>query len=133
MICNAGNEVLIALNSTGNPELLRELFYIKIKEWQFHLIHTDIGTISSFDDIKLNNSQSFNLIPTAVELCLEQHDPDLLATALSLMEQCTRMADTTEMPKILSEKWRELEFKVSEIGNKDCSIYWKDIKDWYRI
>jgi hypothetical protein len=132
MISESGIELLLELNRTGKPELLKELFYQKTKEWPFHLMSIESGTFGLFSNVKLNTSQSFDLIPTAMELCFEQQNPDLLATALSLMEQCIRMADTTEKPAILSGKWPELENKVNEMGNKNCSMYLEDIKSWYR-
>lgn len=132
MIFHSGTELVKALNNSGNPELLKEVFYQRAKEWPFHIMHSEI-TVGTFYDVELNATQSFGLIPAAMELCFEQHDSDLLATALSLLSQCIRMADTTEIPVILSERWRELENKVSQVGNKDCIMYWEGIKKWYRV
>ena len=129
MLFHSGTELVKALNNSGNPELLKELFYIRTKEWPYHIMHAEV-TVGTFYDVKLNASQSFELIPVAMELCFEQHNPDLLATALSLLEQCIRIADTTELPAALSERWRELENKVTQAGNEYCIMFWEGIKEW---
>lgn len=133
MKLNSGAELVMKLNDTGNPELLKSLFYLRTKEWPFHMMSTDSGTVNAFCDVKLNASQSFDLIQIAIELCFEQQDSNLFTTALSLLDQCIRMANTTERPEILSRKWHDLENKVSESMDKDCNMYWDGIKSWYRV
>lgn len=86
MKLNSGAELVMKLNDTGNPELLKSLFYLRTKEWPFHMMSTDSGTVNAFCDVKLNTSQSFDLIPMAIELCFDQQNPTLFATALSLLE-----------------------------------------------
>lgn len=123
----------MSLKKTGNPDLLKELFYQRTKEWPFHMMHVEGGTIGTFYDVELKSSQSFDLIPAAIELCFEQRNQDLFTTALYLLAQCVRMSDTTEMPGIMAERWRELEAKVRDSKDSDCITAWEGIKNWYRL
>lgn len=97
------------------------------------MMHVEGGTIGTFYDVELKSSQSFDLIPAAIELCFEQRNQDLFTTALYLLAQCVRMADTTEMPGIMAERWRELESRVRDSKDSDCITAWEGIKSWYRL
>jgi hypothetical protein len=79
----------------------------------------------------MNRLQSFNLIPAAVSLVLEQEDIDLFTTALSLLYRCIEMSKTAEAPELLLEKWTLIEERVKNTQGCDCDIYWEFIKKWY--
>jgi len=130
---NIGSDIVNKLNLYATSELLREYYYERTKEWKLSMISVECGTIGAFSDLKLSPLQSFNLIPTAVLICLEQNEKDLFTTALSLLLEIIEMSKTTELPMLLSDKWNELNEKVNYFKDRDGELCWQLTKKWYRV
>jgi len=130
---NTGNDIVKKLNLYATSEFLREYYYERTKEWKLSMISIECGTIGTFSDLKLSPLQSFNLISTAVLICLEQNEKDLFTTALSLLLQIIKMSETTELPMLLSDKWDELNEKVNYFKDRSGELYWQLTKEWYRV
>lgn len=132
-ILNTGSDLVAEIRCNCKPELLRELFGLRTAEWKYHKMSIEGGTVDIFSDLHNFQYSSFELIPCAAEIVLDQEDTELFITALSLLYRCIEESDTTEMPIELSRQWEHLENKVSEIGNADTLLYWKGICEWYRV
>jgi hypothetical protein len=118
----------------GSASSLKELFILRTARWKYWLMNSECWTGGRFDDLeqKLYSDNAFDLIPTAVEICLTQADPDLFDTALSLLASLARASNTTEMPNSLREQWGAIELKAREIKSKDCQTFMGYLEDWYR-
>lgn len=133
-VLHAGRDTAVQLRDTGEQEHLKKLFYERTKEWKYHIMNVEGGTIDVFYDVKdMNCLKSFNLIPTAVSLVLEQEDIDLFTTALSLLYRCIEMSKIAEVPEFLLEKWTLIDERVKNARGCDCDIYWELIRKWYGV
>jgi hypothetical protein len=114
-------------------ENLRQLFMARTKRWKHPFIHAECYTFGIFGDLeqKLEPPTAFSLIPQAVEMVVEQKDPELLATAFSLLCGVSRATNTTEMPSCLETNWGKLRLLSDQIP-KHGLVYWESLREWYR-
>lgn len=132
-IFNVGKDLVSKIQLNCEPELLKEIFALRTEKWKYYQISMEGGTIGLFGDLFHLEYCSFELIPMAVEIVLEQEDSDLFITALSLLYKCIEESDTTEIPAELTRQWKVLEKRVREIENRDSLLCWNAICKWYRI
>lgn len=113
---------------------LKDLFVLRTNHCNYWLISGECGTWGRFDDLeqKLRSNIAFNLIPTAVEICLNQDDSDLFDTALSLLASLIRASNTTEIPNSLKEEWGQIKLKAEELKSYDFKTLIGHIENWYR-
>ena len=120
--------------SDESNEKLNEYFKSKINEWKYYIIMGETFSNGLFDDLNkvISSEQAFNLILPASKIVLEQIDPDLFTTSLSLMNEIISISNTTELPIGLKDQLK----KIKELNlkfNKDAKILMKSINEWYRI
>ena len=86
--------------SDESNEKLNEYFKSKINEWKYYIIMGETFSNGLFDDLNkvISSEQAFNLILPASKIVLEQIDPDLFTTSLSLMNEIISISNTTELP-----------------------------------
>ncbi len=114
---------------------LKKLFQLRTNIWKCWMISGEGGSWSQFSDLEQNLSsfKAFNLIPTAIEICMEQEDPDLFDTALSLLCSLVTASNTTEIPVIFKEKWAQIITKAEELKSDSHQGLINHIESWYRI
>ncbi len=125
---------LIERLCAGDANLnLRQLFMARTKRWKHPFIHAECCTFGIFGDLekKLEPPTAFSLIPQAVDLVIEQKDPELLATAFSLLCGVSRATNTTEMPSSLETNWGKLS-ALADKTTKHGLVYWEGLREWYR-
>lgn len=124
------------LVASGDCRVLRELFAARTARWK-HWYFTGEASSGLFDDLesRLSRTAAYLLIPTALEIALEQSDPVLFTTALSLVAGLARASDTTEAPRTLRESWSELGDRAEAVGNvePDAALLWAELAAWYRM
>ena len=91
--------------------------------------HDECYTVGSFEDLEmqLDPERAFILLPSAALLVLEQSDPPLRETALSLLAGIARRTGTTEMPIALADLVPALRL----VGSG--SSWWEAFHTWYRL
>ena len=122
----------IVLNPT--LDLYKELFNIRTKEWKYWMKHNDHDTAGSFDDLlnKLEPYKAFESIKYIVDLLHMQLDKDLFITCLSLLLDMVKVSNTTEIPDELKNNLKLIEIRVKELNEKDATLLFDGIKEWYR-
>lgn len=115
------------------PELLKEIFNLRTKEWKYSQMSIEGGTVDIFGDLHSFKYSSYNLIPSAVDIVLAQEETELFATSLSLLHRCIEESDTTEMPDELSKQWNKIGDKADKLQSKESILLWNSICKWYRV
>ena len=78
-----GEDIVKELNVNPSSKKLKELFKVRTAHWKYPMQYKDAcATIGTFDDLEIRDSDAFDLIPSAVDICLEQTDEDLIITSL---------------------------------------------------
>ncbi len=107
-----------------------------LRKWPHPLMHDEGFTLGTFGDLTKNMlcPRAFSLIPAAVNIALAQTNGGLFVTALSLICDLMEASQTTELPPGLVEKKNILEAKALLFSdNEGIEIYWRGIKEWYRL
>ena len=132
-----GNEDLLLKDilKSESKTSLKELFQLRTNAWKYWMISGEGGSWSQFSDLtqKIDSFKAFNLIPTAIEICIEQEDPDLFDTALSLLSSLVTASNTTEIPIIFKEKWEQIILKAEELKSESHKVLINNSESWYRI
>lgn len=129
-----GSDLVIALKETGNSKLLLELFTLRTAKWKSPYMYVEGGTIGLFSDFENFEKKyiAYELIPSAIDIVLAQDDPNLLATALSLILACITESDTAEVPNELINKHDRIKRLVLKLENRESLLQWRQICEWYR-
>ena len=126
----------------GDEWALRELFRIRTQAWSHHMMHGEGSKIGLFSDLAytevtswddcIDSGPAFQLIPTAVNLVLEQSEMFLSECAFELLAQLIRCAGTTEMPGPLRVRWHDLGTLARDRSSRTLAC-WQDIERWYPL
>ena len=108
---------------------LRALFIEVTRSWPHPMRHDECYTVGSFEDLEmqLDAERAFMLVPNAALLVLEQTEPSLRETALSLLAGIARRSGTTETPPALVGLIPALRL----VGGG--SSWWEAFRTWYRL
>jgi hypothetical protein len=121
--------LIAAVIEGPNSTTLRALFYAATARWSHPVRHEEAYTVGAFDALEqqVGPAKAFALVPDATRLALEQTDPALKETAISLLFGLVRSSGTTEVPPDMHELLVRLRHE------SQGSFYLREIEKWYRL
>lgn len=127
-------DLIATLGSSPRLEDLRTLFEARTAEYPFYSLEVEGGGIDTFADLfqELKPHEAFALIPSAVDLALEQADPVLFETALYILTGLARASGTTDAPERLARSWSALAEREERLLEGRYRIL-RYLLEWYRV
>jgi hypothetical protein len=125
--------LILNSNSWKEKMNLKKIFQHGAKSWKNKLSKDEWFFVKLRQQITKGKTpaEAFALLPGAVETVLAQTDETLCLEAFELLFDLTRIADTTELPPIIVERWDELLLHISRFSDYHKRRA-KDYARWYR-
>ena len=130
-IFQSGQVEIELLKKIASPEELRKFFKFRIREWRYPIRCDECFTVGVFDDLisAISPAIAFDLLSTAVSIAREWIGSEILITALALIEDLARKADSTQLPVGLTDLLCEIDSAQNGIPVDALA----GIKSWYRL